>query len=299
LRGLVIQEGNPPAEVRDVLENIYEQNNPQGEPRSKRDSFTKNLEFEPKNAKEEDVEVLLFVGSVASYEEESKEIAAKIARILNEAGVNFGILGNEEVDSGWLTYDLGEYGLFEELAEKNLEMIKESDPKEIVFVSPHDYSVFRNRYPTYLGEEWEDLDVSLKHYTEYLKDLVDEGKLEIPNGFSQSVAYHDSCELGRRNQIFDAPRKLLEATGADLKEMELSRRNSFCCGGGGGLLWYEPEHEPKVENERVNQALETDAEILAVACPICRQMLEDGAKSVDGEIEVMDIAEVIDKSISQ
>ena len=297
LRGLVITEGNPPPEIRDILENVFNQGNPQGEPKSQRDAFLEELDFEPKDAADEDVDVLLYVGSVASYDDRSQKAAVSVAKILNEADVDFGVLGNEEIDSGWLAYDLGEVGLFEELANQNLEFFKENGIDQVVVVSPHDYDAFSNHYSTYLADDWDDSGISVSHYTEFVSDLLENGDLELEGGFDKTVTYHDSCVLGRRNSIFDSPRNMIEATGADLVEMELNRKNSFCCGGGGGLLWYEPDHEPKVENRRAEQAKETGADVIAVACPICTQMLDDGTKAVDGDMEVIDVAEMVTKAL--
>lgn len=297
LRDLVVEEGTPPPEIRDVLQNVYRYGNPLGEPREERDAFTKELGFDIKNAAEEGCEMLFYVGSTASYNERNQETARAVARILKAADVDFGILGNREEDSGGEARELGEEGLFEELAKRNFELFREHEITNIVCLSPHDYDAYINYYPELLKEEWSKLGLTVQHYTELIADLFQKRELSVKGNLDKTVTFQDPCHLGRRNAIYDAPRKVIQTTGANLIEMELSRSNSYCCGGGGGGLWYKPSDKPKVENERAKQALDTGADILAVACPNCAQMLEDGIKAIEGEIKVMDVAEIVEEAI--
>lgn len=298
LRSLAIEEGTPPPEIRKVLQNIYRHGNPFGEPREKRDTWTKELGFDIKNATEEKCETLFYVGSNASYNERNQKTARAIARILKSANVDFSILGTREEDSGGEVRELGEEGLFEELAKRNLELFREHGIVNIVCLSPHDYNAFVNYYPELLKEEWSRLELPIQHYTKFIADLLQKGELTVKGKLDKKVTFHDPCYLGRKNVIYDAPRKMIQATGADLIEMRLSRSNSYCCGGGGGGLWYEPFDRPKVENERAKQALDTGADILAVACPNCAQMMEDGIKAIEGKIKVMDVAEIVEETIN-
>lgn len=296
LRSLVVEEGIPPSEIRKVLQNFRKYGNPMGEPRRERDAFTEELDFDIKNATEEECEIVFYVGSIASYDERNQRTARAVARILKAANVDFGILGTREEDSGGDIRDLGEEGLFEEMAKRNLELFREYGIT-IVCLSPHDYSAFLNDYPELLREDWSKLSITIQHYTEFIAALIHDGKLRVRGNLDKKVTFHDPCKLGRRNNIYDAPRKLIQATGANLIEMRLSHSNSYCCGGGGGGLWYEPLDKPKVENQRAKQALDTGADILAVACPTCARMLEDGMKAIGGEMKVMDVAEILEETI--
>ncbi|MBS7644312.1 (Fe-S)-binding protein [Candidatus Bathyarchaeota archaeon] len=297
LRNLVVEEGIPPVEIRNVLHSVYRHGNPYGEPREKRDAWTKELGFNIKNATEERCEILFYVGSIASYNERNQKAVQAVARIMKLANVDFGIFGTREEDSGGEVRELGEEGLFEELAKRNLELFREHDITNVICFSPHDYNAFINYYPELLKEAWSRLNLKIQHYTEFLANLLRKEELAMKK-LDKKVTFHDPCYLGRKNGIYDAPRQILQATGADLIEMRLSYSNSYCCGGGGGGLWYEPLDKPKVENERAKQALETGAEILAVACPNCAQMMEDGISAIEGKIRVMDIAEIVEETIN-
>lgn len=298
LRSLVVEGGTPPLEIRDVLQNIHQYGNPLGEPREERDTFTKELDFNVKNVVEEKCEILFYVGSTASYNERNQKTARAVAMILKAANVDFGILGTQEKDSGSEVRELGEEGLFEEIAKRNLELFRERGITTVVCLSPHDYNTFINYYPELLKEEWSKLGITIQHYTEFIAALIHNGELSKGGNLNKTVTFQDSCFLGRWNGIYDAPRKMIQAAGGKLIEMELSRSNSYCCGGGGGGLWYEPSDKPKVENERAKQALDTGADILAVACPNCAQMLEDGVKAIEGKIKVMDVAEIVEETIN-
>jgi Fe-S oxidoreductase len=294
LRGIIIEKGNPPPAIRQVLQNIQLHGNAEGRPRNKREEFLKELDFRVKKAGEGKCDTLLYAGSVASYNQRDQKIVQAIARVLHVSNVDFCVLGNEEEDSGSDALRLGEEGLFEELAQRNLALFKKYGVKNIVCVSPHDYDSFVNDYPAYLEDEWSKLKVKLQHYTEFLAELVRSGKLKIRKRLGKTVVFQDPCYLGRINGVFDAPREVIKATGAEMVEMRCSRRNSYCCGGGGGGVWYEALHKPRLQTQRAKQACETGADILAVACPICAQMLEEGLTSLEKcEMKVLDVAEIL------
>jgi Fe-S oxidoreductase len=293
LRGIIIETGNPPPAIRQVLHNIQLHGNPEGKPRSKREEFLEQLDFQVKKACEGKCSSLLYLGSNASYNQRDQKIVEAIAKLLHIAGVDFCVLGNEEEDSGSDPLRLGEEGLFEELATRNLALFKKYGFKNIICVSPHDYDALINDYPAFFENEWGKLNIKVQHYTEVLADLVKHGKLKVRKT-SGTVVYHDPCYLGRINGVYDAPRDIIKATGAKLAEMRSSRRNSYCCGGGGGGVWYEALHKPRLQNQRAKQACDTGAEILAVACPICAQMLEDGLiDSGNCRMQVLDVAEIL------
>lgn len=297
LRSLVVEAGIPPLEIREILQNYQRYGNPYGKPREERSAWTRVLDFKVKNITEERGETLLYVGSIASYDERNHKAVAAIAKILNHADIDFGILGNYEEDSGAEIYDLGEIGLLEEFAERNLEIFRKYGISKIITVSPHDYNIFVNYYPEILGEAWDKLNITVQHYTQVLADLFRNNKLTVKKMLERKVSYHDPCYLGRKNDIYDAPREILRAIGVKLIELRLSRHNSYCCGGGGGGRWYRPRERTHAEVERIKQAAETGADILVTACPLCLQMLEDGVKAVGSGIRIMDIAELVAEAI--
>ncbi|MBE0512009.1 (Fe-S)-binding protein [Candidatus Bathyarchaeota archaeon] len=294
LRSLIVEKGVPPPAIRDVLNNIHLYGNPEGRPRSKRDAFTKGLNFHVKRARDERCGTLFYVGSIASYNERNQRTAQAFAKILRAANIDFCIFGNEEEDSGGDVLRLGEGGLFGELARRNFELFRKYEIKNVICLSPHDYDAFLNDYPAFLGEEWSRLDLEVQHYTEFIMDLIHDKSVNINHKFDKNVTFHDPCYLGRINDIYDAPREILRAAGANLVEMRLSHQNSYCCGGGGGGIWYEPLHKPRLENERAKQACDTHVNVLAVACPICTQILEDGMSAIEKcNMKVLDVAEIL------
>lgn len=297
LRSVVIEQGNPPTEVRDVLGGIYRVSNPYGSPRTKRSAWKEDLDFDIDHISDVDSGTLLYIGSVAPYDDRNQRTLKALCRVLNESDLEFGILGNEEEDSGEIPKNFGEEGLFEEMASRNIDIFRKYGVERVICVSPHDYDTFVDDYPELFGDEWEDLDIEVQHYTEVLRDLIEEEKIEI-GSFDKTVTFHDPCYLGRIHGIFDEPREIIESTGTDIEEMKLNKKNSFCCGGGGGALWYEAADRPRIESERVKQANETGADVVAVACPNCAQMLEAGVDVVEGcDLEIMDVAEILAESL--
>lgn len=294
LRSLIINIGRPPSEVREVLKNYQHFSNPYGKSKDERAAWVKKLDFKVKNLAEEGGTTLFYTGSIAPYEERVERSLLAIARVLELANIDFGILGSQETDSGAEAYDLGELGLFEELARRNLEAFKKYGISRIITVSPHDYNAFKRYYPALLGEDWLELNIEVKHYTQVIAEAIKDRKITLRSKLSSmKVTYHDPCYLGRKNGIYDSPRIIISATGANLVEMRLSRHNSYCCGGGGGGKWYRPPERTHAEIERIKQATETGASILLVACPICLTMLEDGVKSVGADMKVMEVAEFL------
>lgn len=298
LRSLVIEKGVPPPIIRQILRNISLYGNPEGKPRTKRDAFTRQLDFNVKRASEENCQTLFYIGSIASYNERNQKIAQAIARIFHAADIDFCIFGLEEEDSGADAIRLGEVGLFRELAQHNFELFQKYKIKRVICLSPHDYDTFLNDYPVFLGDKWSKLNLEVQHYTEFIWNLIKSQKLMIKRKFNKTVTFHDPCYLGRINGVYEAPREIIQAVGADLVEMKLSRNNSYCCDGGGGGLWYEPLHKPQLESKRAKQACETHADILAVACPICMQMLETGINTIENcDMQILDVAEIVLKTI--
>jgi len=286
----------PMPDQRDVLKNVYRKGNPWGYPPSERTKWAEGLDIKLAS-KDEKVDVLYFVGCATSYDPQSQKIAKNLGKILRHAAVNFGILEQERC-SGSEARRMGETGLFEFLAEANMEMFEEAGVKHIVTGDPHSFYSFTHEYPNKAER------CGFQHYTQFLNELMDEGKLKLTSEVNKKVTYHDPCYLGRRSEVFEEPRKLIQRIpGATFVEMEKSRENSDCCGMGGGRMWMEPPKglvsSDAIAEKRAKQALETGADILLTACPFCNITLGDAVKAMGEEasITVMDIATLISMAL--
>jgi len=293
-RSLLVETGVIPRTVKDVLESVIKYHNPMGTHQSKRMGWAEGLNVKayPNVAK---ADVLFFVCCSTAYDIRNREIARAMATLLNSLGVDYATLGAEEWCCGDHILRMGEKGLFEMLAEHNVEMFQKFNANRIVTVSPHCYNTFKNDNP------YKDLGLNVQHYTQFLAEAIDKGKLKPSKPYPKRVAYHDPCFLGKRNQIFEEPRRILQSiSGLELIEMKRTREASFCCGGGAGRVWTEeaePEKRPCIN--RVKEALELGAEIIAVACPFCVTTLEDATKvlEVEGKIAIKDILEILKETI--
>ena len=219
-----------------------------------------------------------------------KKVGEAFVNILKKAGINFGVLGNEQSCCGESIRKAGHEELFKTLAEGNIAACNEAGVKKIVTTSPHCYHAFKNDYPE-LGANFEVL-----HYTQYLAELIRDGRLTLSKELNKKVTYHDSCYLGRHNNIYDEPREVLKAIpGLELVEMYNNHVDSLCCGGGGGRVWEETKKGERFSDIRVEQAIKEEAEILAIACPYCMAMLQDSvaANNKEDVIQVRDIAELV------
>ncbi|WP_287588584.1 (Fe-S)-binding protein [Candidatus Borrarchaeum sp.] len=285
LRSMKAEEGTIPPEIRDALNNIVKHGNPYGGPKAQKDKWVDDL-----GMKIDGSETILYVGSTVPYDDRAARAAEALVSVFKKANLNFGILGSEEMDSGAFPRMMGEEGLFFEMYDSLIETFEKYGIKKIICLSPHDYDTFREYYYDIDG-------IEVKHYTEVLWEMIDSGKIEFNNEFDQRVTYHDPCYLGRRSEIYDAPRKILQSIPKlDFVEMYFTRENAHCCGGGGTGLWLDL---PKINMDmtRSDEAKEKDVDYLAVACPICLQMLDSAMKSKDYEIEVRDIAEIVEKAM--
>jgi Fe-S oxidoreductase len=284
LRGLFIEQGKVPRTLADVLEGVFKYGNPWGLSRNKRSDWAKNLKV--KYASEgEKTESLYFVGCAPSYDSRAQKVAIAIVKNLNALGIDFSILGNKETCCGNEIYSLGEEGLFEDLAENNLDLFNQYGIQKIITTSPHCFHAFRNRYRKKL---------QVKHYTQYFADLIDSGRLKFSGKIEKVVTYQDPCFLGKHNDIYDEPRKIIESIpSVKFVELSKSRKRSVCCGGGGGGMWHDIPGERLAEN-RIKEALDVGAEILLVACPFCLLTFEDAIKTTgnEGKIQVKDIMEL-------
>jgi Fe-S oxidoreductase/nitrate reductase gamma subunit len=292
--------------VQGVMMDVFQQGNSFGNPERKRPDWTDELDFEVPDAREQPVEYLWYVGDYPSYDERNRRVARSLATIFKHSGVDYGILYEDEQNDGNDVRRVGEEGLFEMLAEDNATAFTECDFETVVCTDPHSYNTFKNEYPELDGVEWnQDGEIDVHHYTQVVQELADSGTLDL-NGteLDYTVTYHDPCHLGRMNGEYEAPRDLVQRTGADLYEMPRNRANSFCCGGGGGGLWMDFDDEPKPSEERLREALEdtnagTEVEKFVVACPMCMTMYEDGRKTGDFEddIEIVGLSELLAEAL--
>lgn len=241
-------------------------------------------------------EVLLWIGCAGSYDERYKKVTVAFTKILNIAEVSFGVLGQEEACTGDPARRAGNEFLFQMQATANIQILNGYNIKKIVTACPHCYNTIKNEYPD-LGGTYE-----VVHHSEFMNQLIQEGRLEINDNEdfkNADITYHDSCYLGRSNQIYDAPRKLIESLQANMVEMERNKQNGFCCGAGGSQMFKESETgEKDINIERTEEALRTKAKIIASACPFCMTMLSDGIKNKEEEeqVKVLDLAELIAQS---
>ncbi len=237
-------------------------------------------------------EFLFWVGCAGSFDERAKKITKAFVKILHNAKVDFAVLGAEESCSGDPAKRSGNEFLFQMQAMTNIEVMNAYEVKKIVTTCPHCFNTLKNEYPE-LGGNYEVI-----HHTQLLRDLLDEGKMTIASGSfkGKRITYHDPCYLGRANNIYEAPRELIQKLDAELVEMKSCRSKGLCCGAGGAQMFKEPEEGNKDINiERTEQALEVQPDVIAAGCPFCNTMLSDGVKNKEKEdtLPVLDLAEMI------
>lgn len=294
-RYLVMTEGSMSPEAARTFSNIERQGNPWGISKKDRDKWAKNADVPVPTVKEEkEFEYLFFVGSMGAYDMRSQKISRALVKILHHAGVKFAILGNREKNSGDTARRLGNEFLFQQLAMDNISQFEKYDVKKIITIDPHAYNVLKNEYPD-LGFKAE-----VYHHTEVLAELLKQGRIKPTKEVQERITYHDSCYLGRYNQVFDPPRYILsQIPGVELVEMKRNRSNGMCCGAGGGLMWMEETEGVRINVARTEQALEVNPTMIGSACPYCLTMLSDGtkAKEVEDQVKTMDVAEILAMSI--
>lgn len=248
-------------------------------------------------ARGESPEVLFWVGCSGSFDQRAQKITRAFASILRKTGISFAILGKEEMCTGDPARRSGNEFLFQMMAYQNIQILNGYNVKKIVTACPHCFNILKNEYPE-LGGNYEVI-----HHTTFLQQLIDSGKIVLKEGGAfkgKKITYHDSCYLGRANSIYEAPRKVLEALDSELVEMKRCRSKGLCCGAGGAQMFKEEEKgNIRINQERTNEALATGAGIIASACPFCNTMLTDGVKEKEkeGEVQVLDIAELVEKSM--
>jgi Fe-S oxidoreductase len=294
LRRLATEYGvfpNPVKPLRSVSASLVGAGNPLGEDRQARADWAQDLSVK---AFTEEMEVLYFPGCYLSYDPRLKKVARATATILNQAGIDYGILGTKENCCGESIRKTGDEGLFKRLARKNISTFIGSGVKKILVSSPHCYHTFKNEYPEFM------VNFEVVHISQYLSALIDEGRLELKKEYNRRITYHDPCYLGRHNGIYDEPRNALsKIPGLELVEMPDSHKNSLCCGGGGGRIWMETVRGERFSDLRVEQAVGVGAEVLVTACPYCITHFEDSRLTLkDSEsLVVKDITEIIQEAI--
>ena len=285
VRSVLVEDGQVPPKVRDVLKSISIRGNPWNIGQEKRSEWAAGLEVNSIA----DAEVLYYVGCTPAFDPRLQKIARSLAKALGAAGVNFGTLGNDEVCCGNEIRRLGDIWSFDALKEMNMDLFKQFPVKQIITTSPHCYNTFKNEYP--------ELGIPVQHYTEAVAELIKKKKLRFTKKLEKKVTYHDPCFLGRQNQVFDPPRDILKSIpSVTFVEMDRIRERALCCEGGGGRMWIEAhETMQRTAASRVREALDCGAEILATACPFCLLTLEDAVKSANLEerLQVLDIIELV------
>jgi Fe-S oxidoreductase len=242
-------------------------------------------------------EILFWVGCAGSFDQRAQSITKAFVQILNKVGINYAILGSEEMCTGDPARRAGNEFMFQMMAYQNIQLLNQYEVKKIVTACPHCFNTLKNEYPE-LGGNYEVI-----HHATLIQDLINEGKIVIKEGGSfkgKKITYHDSCYLGRSNNIYEAPRNVIKALDAELVEMKKCKANGLCCGAGGAQMFKEEEKgNTRINWERTNQAIDTKASIIAAACPFCNTMMTDGVKvkEKEAEVEVLDIAELIAQSI--
>jgi Fe-S oxidoreductase len=248
-------------------------------------------------AKGEKPAVLFWVGCAGSFDQRAQKITKAFATILDKAGVKYAILGKEEACTGDPARRAGNEFMFQMMAYQNIQVLNGYEIKKIVTTCPHCFNTLKNEYPA-LGGNYDVI-----HHTTFLQELIEQGKIKFTDSNEwkgKSITYHDSCYLGRANEIYEAPRKVLESLDMELREMKRCKSKGLCCGAGGAQMFKEEEKgDKRVNMDRADEAIETKSDFVASACPFCNTMLTDGIKNRDQEVgvEVLDIAEIIAKAI--
>jgi Fe-S oxidoreductase len=318
-RSLVMEESDFPPEVTSLFNNIERNGNPWEISNDRRAEWAAGLGV-PLMAENPDAEVLYWVGCMGSFDQRNRKVATALVKILKAAGVNFAILGPEESCTGDPARRIGNEYLWQMMAQQNIEVLNSygfntaqtetataqnghdhngqtSRPRTIITACPHCFNTIKNEYPQ-LGGHYEVI-----HHSVFIDRLIREGRLQLPSGFDhRKLTYHDPCYVGRYNGVYDEPRRVLTVLNSNgVTEMRRNRNRSFCCGGGGGRAWMEERIGKRVNQTRVNEALETEAEVLAAACPFCIMMFEDGVKGVEAEerLQVEDIAEIVARALEE
>jgi Fe-S oxidoreductase len=299
----VLVESEFPAELGGTFRNLEKAGNPWGANKQDREGWIAECDFPVKVVSgelPEDVEYLFWVGCAGAYEERAKKTTKAVAELLHMAGVNFAVLGKRETCTGDPARRSGNEFLYQILSRENIETLNETfgsrpkGKKKVVVTCPHCFTTIGRDYAQ------SGFELEMLHHTQLLNTLIKEGRLKpSPHKSDKKLTYHDPCYLGRHNQIYAPPRELLQASGCDVEEMPRNKERSFCCGGGGGRMWMEEKIGTRINLNRVDEAIDTGAEEVAVACPFCRVMVGDGMVARQSDVEVLDVAQILLRSVKQ
>lgn len=295
MRRKLVEDGNMEPLLEKTLQTIHKTGNSFGESKRKRASWAKDLPFTIKDARKEPVDLLWFVGDYASFDPRNQKVTRGFARLMNQAGVDFGLLFEGELNAGNDVRRVGEEGLYEFLATANITSLSDCAFNSVVTTDPHSYNTIRNEYPDFGGE------FEIQHYTTLVRELLQQGRLRLRKTLDCRVTFHDPCHLGRYNRGFDAPRDILQMLGCELVEMERNRDNSFCCGAGGGRIWIpDPPGTEKPSQNRMHEAARIEGlQVFVVSCPKDLTMYEDALKTAgyEGKFVVRELIELIEECV--
>ncbi|HJV34862.1 (Fe-S)-binding protein [Geomonas sp.] len=287
-RHLVQMEARFPEELLNLFENMEQRSNPWGMAPAERGKWASQLKVPAFEAGL--TEYLLFVGCSGAFDARNKQVTTALTRVLDAAGVSYGILGKEEKCCGESVRRLGNEYLFDMMARESVQQFQSKGITKVITQCPHCFNTLKNDFRQY------GIELDVVHHSEFIKNLVDQGELRLAQQSEGvgSVVFHDSCYLGRHNGVYDAPRGVIsEVTGKPVREMARTRENAFCCGAGGGRMWLEEHEGTPINRNRVKEALEQEPSTICVSCPFCMTMFEDGVKEFSGSaVQVRDIAEV-------
>ena len=296
-RHLVLSEGKPPEQASESLEKTLQNGNPWGLPQHERAKWADDFDLDlPTLSEKKEVDVLYWVGCAGSYDPRNQGIARDLVKILSNANIDFAILGKEETCTGDSARRLGEEYLFETLAKQNVETMNKYKFNTVITACPHCFQVISKEYKDFGGN------YNVVHHSTYIQQLIDEEKIKVAPKIDGTITYHDACYLGRYNDVYEAPRSIIESLldeGGEIVEMKDNKSGSLCCGAGGGNMWHEIKEGDRINIKRFNQAVETEADTVATACSFCAIMMED-AKNVTGNektMKTLDIAELVADSI--
>jgi Fe-S oxidoreductase len=298
-RNLVMSESRFPREMQSALQSMETSGNPWGQPPQARTEWTKGTAKQeeldiPHISDTPDAEVLFWVGCAGAYDDRNKKVVYDFARLMQIAGVKFATLGPDEACNGDPARRMGAEYIYQMLAEQNIELLKENKVKKIVTICPHCFNTIFNEYPQFGGT------FEVVHHTEYLAQLVKEGRLQPKGEMAERITYHDPCYNARHNDVWKGAREVIEAIpGTEYGELHRHRHTTFCCGAGGARMWMEERMGKKVNTERTDEALASASDTVAVGCPFCNIMLSDGVteRKADDRMKVKDVAQLLLESI--
>jgi Fe-S oxidoreductase len=288
-RHLVMVESSFPAEAEPMLRDVERASNPWGKPQSERAEWGASLGVRVLEPGDPAPDYVYWVGCAPSFDERARRAAVSTAELLRAAGVDFAILGPRESCTGDPARRIGNEYVFQAFAEQNVATLNEAGASKLVTGCPHCFNTLANEYPDFGGH------FEVIHHSELLAELVRDGRLKPTRGAEHAITYHDSCYLARHNEVLEAPRELVAAVGEPV-EMPRSGRSTFCCGAGGAHMWMEERGSP-INAERVREAAATGADTLAVACPFCTVMLDDGVQNGDSNLRVVDVATLLAEAV--